>query len=414
MLDIHEEYDVAVIDEMQMILDEQRGHAWTRALFGVQAETIVLTGQPEVVPVVKKLAQEMDASLSIFPLQRRAGLVVARPIPLEAIAEVPNRTAFVTFKKRDLIALRNALVEKGRSVAAIYGSLGPIVRREEARRFRAGDADILVATDAIGMGLNLPIDRLYFYDVMKFDGVARRQLTPAEIRQIGGRAGRYFGPSQYGEVGVVGHNIDVIRNAFQQRRTCPIISDLAWAGPTVEHLILLSDLMQSNRLSDVLTFFCEHVHYSSQFLRMTSLTEIHRKSSAVDALAPHLGIDTKWQLACAPFSFHKAAVRDTWTKIIEHLEKSEQVFLDSVCTAPEKADLSSLEEWVEQLTLYDWTALRFEESLPDRSRAEKELAKGNELIIQLLSSQSRIDLPPPNFGDKDSWNLGYSSDLTWV
>ncbi|MFB8828906.1 helicase-related protein [Azotobacter sp. CWF10] len=76
----------------------------------------------------------------------------------------------------------------------IYGALSPVVRREQARRFREGEVEIMVATDAIGMGLNLPAHRLYFRTDEKFDGVTVRTLTGQEIKQIAGRAGRYGFP----------------------------------------------------------------------------------------------------------------------------------------------------------------------------------------------------------------------------
>ena len=91
------------------------------------------------------------------------------------------------------------MAKLGFTSAAIYGSLSPAVRRREAERFRDGSADVLIATDAIGLGLNLPIRRLIFSAIEKFDGVADRLLTPYEIRQIAGRAGR-FGIHEDGQV----------------------------------------------------------------------------------------------------------------------------------------------------------------------------------------------------------------------
>jgi ATP-dependent RNA helicase SUPV3L1/SUV3 len=90
-----------------------------------------------------------------------------------------------------VVELQSRIRQSGHSTAAIYGSLSPAVRRREAERFRSGEADVLVATDAIGLGLNLPIRRLVFVTLEKFDGLVTRMLTPPEIRQIAGRAGCY-------------------------------------------------------------------------------------------------------------------------------------------------------------------------------------------------------------------------------
>src|SRR4051812_26812611 len=98
--------------------------------------------------------------------------------------------------------MRAELVRRGRRVAVVYGALSPEVRLAEAARFRNGDADVLVATDAIGMGLNLPIRRVIFSSLRKFDGKGSRDLKAQEVKQIGGRAGR-FGKHEEGVVAVL-------------------------------------------------------------------------------------------------------------------------------------------------------------------------------------------------------------------
>ena len=112
-------------------------------------------------------------------------------------------TAIVAFSKKSIHNIRNFLLNKGYSVSVIYGALSPDVRRAEAERFRKGETDILVATDAIGLGLNLPIKRVLFSQSDKFDGEQVRDLTPTEILQIGGRAGRFGMFQENGEVGFV-------------------------------------------------------------------------------------------------------------------------------------------------------------------------------------------------------------------
>ncbi len=112
---------------------------------------------------------------------------------------------------------------RGRRVAVIYGNLGPKVRRAESRRFREGEAPVLVATDAIGMGLNLPIRRVVFSTLMKWDGRQERSLTPAEVRQIGGRAGR-FGQHEAGIVAVMAGGGDPAR-LRQLMATAPATPD---------------------------------------------------------------------------------------------------------------------------------------------------------------------------------------------
>src|SRR5881397_189047 len=118
------------------------------------------------------------------------------------IAGLKMGDAVVAFSRREVLMLRDQIAADGHPVSVIYGALPPEVRRREAERFANGASHILVATDAIGMGLNLPIRRVLFSTMTKFDGQTDRPLTESEVHQIGGRAGRY-GLHEEGFVGVL-------------------------------------------------------------------------------------------------------------------------------------------------------------------------------------------------------------------
>ena len=188
MVDLVRAVDVAVVDEAQMLQDEQRGWAWTLAIAGVRAKTVVMCGSEDGLHAAERLAARLGIRLSVRRFERKNPLKVVDAVPLGALR--PG-DAVVAFSRNAVVGLQAQIGRSGHTTAAIYGSLSPAVRRREAERFRSGKADILVATDAIGLGLNLPIRRLVFASVEKFDGVAERLLTPPEIRQIAGRAGRY-------------------------------------------------------------------------------------------------------------------------------------------------------------------------------------------------------------------------------
>jgi ATP-dependent RNA helicase SUPV3L1/SUV3 len=186
---------VAVIDEVQMLADEDRGWAWTQAVVGLPAETLVLAGAAEAEPLIRRLAGLTGETVELRRFERMVPLTpLHRPVPL---ARTEPGDAIVCFSRRDAFALREALIARGRPPAMVYGALGPDVRRAEAERFRDGTAPVLVATDAIGMGLNLPIRRILFAATTKYGG-----LGPHLIRQIAGRAGR-FGHYPEGFVGVL-------------------------------------------------------------------------------------------------------------------------------------------------------------------------------------------------------------------
>jgi ATP-dependent RNA helicase SUPV3L1/SUV3 len=136
-----------------------------------------------------------------------------RPWSLE---KLPAQTILVAFSRAMALGLKSELERQHRRrVSIIYGALPPEVRRRQAARFAEGETEICVATDAVGMGLNLPADQVCFFEVEKFDGRQRRTLTPTEVRQIGGRAGR-FGLSRGGLVGALNPaDLAVVRRSLE-------------------------------------------------------------------------------------------------------------------------------------------------------------------------------------------------------
>jgi hypothetical protein len=170
--------DVAVVDEAQMLGDPERGAAWTAAIMGVPARTVIVLGAPDAAPMVRRIAALCGDPLEEVRLERMGPLVAARePVPLDGVG---RGDAVVAFSRREVFALRAALLRRGRGVAVVYGALGPTVRRAEASRFREGEAEVLVATDAIGMGLNIgPLRRVVFSALDKWDGERERPLSVA-------------------------------------------------------------------------------------------------------------------------------------------------------------------------------------------------------------------------------------------
>lgn len=197
-LDLHQRYDVAVIDECQMIADRERGFAWTRAILGVLAPEIHLCAAPEARPLLLRLIHSCGDSVEVEQHQRKTPLVcMTRPVDL---MQLEPGDALITFSKIGVLSTAEELRQHGRHPAIIYGALPYATRRAQVEAFLSGQVDYVVSTDAIGMGLNLPIRRIIFMETEKFDGRERRPLKPEEIQQIAGRAGR-FGMYPKGYVG---------------------------------------------------------------------------------------------------------------------------------------------------------------------------------------------------------------------
>jgi ATP-dependent RNA helicase SUPV3L1/SUV3 len=152
------------------------------------------------------------------------------------LAQLPERTILVAFSRQMVLHLKTELEYAKRRVSVVYGNLPPEVRRKQADRFANGETDICVATDAVGMGLNLPADAVCFYETQKYDGKRIRYLTSSEVQQIGGRAGR-FGLSQGGEVGATNkQDLSMIRKLFHAE---PLNLTRARVAPTVQDLEIL-------------------------------------------------------------------------------------------------------------------------------------------------------------------------------
>ncbi len=245
MMDLEKTIDLAVIDEVQMIFDTARGWAWTQALVGMPARHICMTGAPECIPLIKKLVRTyLGEELKIVELKRHGALVVdTRPMTFE---KVPAQSAIIAFSRREVLSLKAEYERRGRKVAVLYGALGPSVRRAEAERFIAEEAGILIATDCIGMGLNLPIKQVFFYATDKFDGTRTRPLHAGEVRQIGGRAGRY----QQFEQGTIGafrkKDLLFIARALE-KKIAPDKDAKAFIAPTETEIARILKLLHNPR-----------------------------------------------------------------------------------------------------------------------------------------------------------------------
>jgi len=179
-------YDCVVIDEAQMLSDRDRGFSWYKAITKARASEVHIIGSVNAKGMILELLG--DAQIEVFEY--------SRDIPLEVekrefkINRVQKGDALICFSRRRVLETASRLENSGHSVSMIYGSMPPETRKKQVQRFIKGETSIVVSTDAIGMGLNLPIRRVVFLENEKFDGQKRRRLTSQEVKQIAGRAGR--------------------------------------------------------------------------------------------------------------------------------------------------------------------------------------------------------------------------------
>jgi ATP-dependent RNA helicase SUPV3L1/SUV3 len=252
MCNVNEEYDVVVLDEIQMITEPSRGSAWTKALLGLRCKEIHVCGGLEAKGIVEKLARACGDEFEMNTYDRFSKLHIAR----KSLARDPNKTGaysnvepgdcVVAFSRNDIFAIKREIERTTNyKCCVIYGKLPPQTRADQARRFNDPNSgyDILVASDAIGMGLNLNIKRIVFNTIFKFNGDKIVRLGHSDIKQISGRAGRRNSPYPVGEVTCRDpRDLPYIRECMSTEIE-PI--EKAALLPTAAHVELFSDAIRA-------------------------------------------------------------------------------------------------------------------------------------------------------------------------
>lgn len=224
------ERDVAfvAIDEVQMGADPERGHMFTdRVLRARGREETLLLGSASATNMVRALVPGVD----ITARPRFSTLSFAGHSKL---SRLPKRSAIVAFSAEEVYSIAELLRRFAGGAAVVMGALSPRTRNAQVAMFEAGEVDYLVATDAIGMGLNLNVQHVAFHGLGKFDGRRHRRLTPSEMAQIAGRAGRHQQDGSFGTIGqpmggFTGEEIE----AIEQHRFAPL-PHLYWRNPLVD------------------------------------------------------------------------------------------------------------------------------------------------------------------------------------
>ncbi len=389
MLRARRPVDAAVVDEVQMLADPQRGHAWTQALVGAPARTLLVCGSPAAEPALRRLSARLGEPLEVRRFERKAPLgLVPRPV---ALVDLRPGDALVVFSRRRAHELREALAGAGRRTAMIYGSLSPQVRRAEAARFNGGEAEVLIATDAIGMGLNLNIRRVLFGGLRKFAGSATGWLEPEQMRQIAGRAGRY-GWHEAGEAGVL-EGVDGLDRLAAALRQAPAPLDPASfrVFPPAEAAAAVAQGLGDDRLAPTLDYVARSVSARGDFV--FRLEDEQREVAALlDRWAPRLPLAQRHRLLGAPIplgaprvvDFARAAVRALASGRLHSLAPE----LEEVRRLRGYGRLQELEDLARIATLGRWLARRWPDAV-DLEAAERLAGEADARIAAALASRPR-------------------------
>lgn len=230
------------IDEAQLAADRERGHVFTdRLLHARGREETMILGSATLAPMVKALVPEAE-------IVTRPRFSTLSQVGAKKLSRIPPRSAIVAFSAEQVYAVAEMLRRFRGGAAVVMGALSPQTRNAQVAMYQSGEVDYLVATDAIGMGLNLDVNHVAFAGLSKFDGTRQRRLTPAEMAQIAGRAGRHQRDGTFGTLaGTGGHDAEFTPEevyAIEEHRFAPL-PRLFWreAEPRFDSLAaLIADL----------------------------------------------------------------------------------------------------------------------------------------------------------------------------
>ncbi|MBQ1493210.1 MAG: hypothetical protein IIZ39_14750, partial [Blautia sp.] len=376
MASLSRPYRAAVIDEAQMMADKSRGGAWTAAILGLCAAVIHVCLSPEAEDLCKAMVTECGDSFEVIYHERKCPLEPDSMRRFSFPEDVQEGDALLVFSRKDVHGVAAELQENNIPCSIIYGALPYDVRHQQAEDFSKGRTKVVVATDAIGMGMNLPIRRVVFLERSKYDGLKRRELLPQEYRQLAGRAGR-FGLHEKGfftALGSKGEKKEISQRI--QEEAFPIKkaylsfpSSLRYMGDRLSETLFLW-----TNLPDPPGYAKESV--SSKIILAEMAEEITKDRDLI------------YTFACFPFNHREDALLDVWKGMLlsacdgKHYSCPEWVL---IAPNPRNNDLAALERQYRALDMLYYYKRHFE---PEAYENLEEIRENlSHLILEILRAQ---------------------------
>ncbi|KAI1709610.1 ATP-dependent RNA helicase SUV3 like protein, mitochondrial [Ditylenchus destructor] len=378
-------YRCAIIDEIQMLRDEKRGWAWTRALLGVAADEVHLCGEAAAVSLVQRLLKGTGETVEVRHLRAKT-VVKPSALPLGSYSNLQEADCIICAGKKDIINVANEIRFSMPHLpfSVIYGDLPPTVKVKEANYFNNPNHKnkILIATDAVGMGINLNIKRIIFNSIVMWN---REHIPAHSLQQVAGRAARFKSPYKVGEVlALNGHEHEVMKGLFS--KTIPNI-EKAGITPTVDHLQKLKDrypdIESFTKLLDIFASLCK----TSDDFFLCSEEEIREWAELID----HYPFSIKeFHTFCTiPVRVGKRAVSNALRQVIDLYAQKKPIEHDFVHQlvkswikpARNLRELTALNDAYEVVHGCVWLSQRF----PNEFRNMKMVHKLKEVIEQVIS-----------------------------
>ncbi|KAG8062564.1 hypothetical protein GUJ93_ZPchr0003g18573 [Zizania palustris] len=387
MTDVTTEYQCAIIDEIQMVGCRSRGFSFTRALLGLCSDELHICGDPAVVPLIQRILEPTGDVVTVQYYERLSPLVPLKTT-LGSFSNIKDGDCIVTFSRRSIYKLKRRIEREGKHLCSVvYGSLPPETRTKQATMFNdeASDLNVLVASDAIGMGLNLNISRIIFSTLEKFDGICHRELTVPEIKQIAGRAGRYGSKFPVGEVTCLSaDHLPLLHSALKS--PSPIIKR-AGLFPTFDLLSLYSRLHGTDFFHPILERFLEKAKLSPDYF-IADCEDMLKVAAIVDELS--LGLYDKYLFCISPVDMRDDIATQGLIQFAENYAKKgivrlKEIFTPGTLQVPNSHNqLKELESVHKVLELYVWLSFRVEDCFPDHELAASQKSICSMLIEEYL------------------------------
>ncbi|TRZ20719.1 hypothetical protein HGM15179_006383 [Zosterops borbonicus] len=384
-------YEVAVIDEIQMIRDPARGWAWTRALLGLCAEEIHVCGEPAAIDLVTELMYTTGEEVEVRNYKRLTPLTVL-DYPLESLDNLRPGDCIVCFSKNDIYSVSRQIEARGLECAVIYGSLPPGTKLEQAKKFNDPDdpCKILVATDAIGMGLNLCIRRIIFNSIVKPTVNEKGEkeidsITTSQALQIAGRAGRFGSSFKQGEVTAMHHD-DLVRLREILGEAVPPVR-AAGLHPTPEQIEMFAYHLPDATLSNLIDIFVSLSQVDGMYF-VCNIDDFKFIADMIQHIP--LNLRSRYVFCTAPLNRKEPFVCTTLLKFARQFSRNEPLTFDWLCrhtkwplAAPKNIkELIHLEAVHDVFDLYLWLSYRFLDMFPDAVLV-RDIQKKLDDIIQI-------------------------------
>ena len=334
-------YECVVIDECLMLSDDNRGKFWLNAILNSKSKEIHLIANNESLQLIETILSTLNRKYKVNKYERLTPLIVSDEH--FSFEETKDKTIYVVFSRASVLVYYNYFKSININCSILYGALPPEVRKNQMELFKNGTNTVCIATDAIGMGVNLPCDYIHFLELSKFDGKCLRRLKPMEVKQISGRAGRY----KMSEGGTIIGNSKKDINFIKKSLECNEVLNKTYFGLTYNIFKSIPDKNVTKKLEFFKKMDC--IPYELSNIIKKENMDNYIQLSLYQPLHLIKNLELIWNLLIAPVTKNN---RDFWEECIFYIVSGEEEIIFDV-NFKQNVSFSNLEEIESKISKID-------------------------------------------------------------